>query len=81
MSAAGGNDRSALAHPSARALRWNALLTAALLGVITVLGASLAERHLTRRIDLSEDGLYAVAPATRAARAQRAGRIGCPRPT
>ncbi|MEC8493760.1 MAG: Gldg family protein, partial [Planctomycetota bacterium] len=65
MSAAGGNDRAALAHPSARALRWNALLTAALLGVITVLGASLAERHLTRRIDLSEDGLYAVAPATR----------------
>ena len=33
MSAAGGNDRAALAHPSARALRWNALLTAALLGV------------------------------------------------
>ena len=64
MSNADGST-SALAHPPARALRWNALLTAALLVAIAVLGSSLAERHLTRRIDLSEDGLYAIAPATR----------------
>lgn len=65
MSSADGSNSSALAHPPARALRWNALLTAALLVAIAVLGSSLAERHLTRRIDLSEDGLYAIAPATR----------------
>ena len=65
MSNPDGSNSSALAHPPARALRWNALLTAALLVAVAVLGSSLAEKHLTRRIDLSEDGLYAIAPATR----------------
>lgn len=59
------SDSIQLAHPSARALRWNAALTALLLVVIVVLGVSLAEAHLTRRVDLSEDGLYAISPASR----------------
>ena len=54
-----------LAHASKRALRWNAVLSLALLVGIAVMGNLLAARHLRVRTDFSEDGLNSISDATR----------------
>ncbi|MFT7167337.1 MAG: ABC-type uncharacterized transport system involved in gliding motility auxiliary subunit, partial [Paracoccaceae bacterium] len=54
-----------LAHATKRALRWNALLSIVLLGLIVVFANLLAGRHLRIRTDLSEDGLNAMSDATK----------------
>lgn len=55
----------ALAHPTKRVLRWNAVLTIFLLALIALFGNLLADRHLRIRADLSEDGLNSMSDATR----------------
>ena len=50
---------------SARAERWNSILTAVLLFVLVVLVNKTASRTMRVRKDLSEDQLYAVSDATR----------------
>ncbi|QDV06853.1 ABC-type uncharacterized transport system [Planctomycetes bacterium Poly30] len=54
-----------LAHPSKRALRWNAALTIVLLALIALFANLLADRHLRIRADLSEDGLNSMSDATK----------------
>ena len=47
------------------AWRWNALLSALLVGGVLVMGNRLARDHAAWRVDLSEDQLYALSPAGR----------------
>lgn len=50
---------------TARELRFNAVLSLVLLVAIAAFGTVLAERFVRSRVDLSEDGLYALSGATR----------------